>query len=126
MVENSKVKILWDFGIVTVSLVASNHPDLVVLLKKAPEKILLIEMSCPADTNIFTKEAEKITKYQWLVVEISRTYCQPVVVVPVVFGASGVISKDQRHYLKNIPAFNELCFATLQKVAILGTVSILT
>ena len=57
--------------------------------------------------------------------EITRTYCQPVVIVPVVFGASGVVTKDQRHYLKKIPAFNELCFATLQKAAILGTVNIL-
>jgi len=94
VVENAKVKILWDFGIVTVSLVVSNRPDLLVFFKEAPNKILLIEVSCPADTNIFVKEAEKITKYQWLVVETSRTYCQPVVVVPVVFGASGVISKD--------------------------------
>jgi len=108
-----------------VSLVASNCPDLVAFLKEAPKKILLIEVSCPADTNIFGKEAEKITKYQRLVVEMSRTYCQPVVVVPVVFGASGVISKDQRHYLRKITAFDELCFATLQKTAILGTVNIL-
>jgi len=56
---------------------------------------------------------------------MSRTYCQPVEVIPVVFGASGLVSKDQRRYLKKIPAFNEISFATLQKVAILGTVNIL-
>ena len=58
------IKILWDFGVITVSQIQSNHPDIVVFLKEAPEKILLIEVSCPADTNVADKEGKKVEKYQ--------------------------------------------------------------
>jgi len=78
VVESARVKILYDFGIATVSLIVSNRPDLVVFLKEAPKKILLIEVSCPADINVFEKETEKVTKYQRLAGEMSRTHCQPV------------------------------------------------
>ena len=70
------------FGIATIFQVVSNHPDLVVFMKEAPEKILLIEVSSPADINVLDKENEKITKYQQLAEEMSG---QPVEVVPVVF-----------------------------------------
>ena len=125
VVENATIKILWDFGMTTVSRVVSNRPDIVVFMKEAPEKILLVEVSCPADINVLDKENEKVTKYQRLAGEMSRTYCQPVVVVPVVFGASGIVSKNQKSHLKKIPAYNEVVFATLQKAAILGTVDVL-
>ena len=82
MVENSKIKLLWDFGITTVSQVVRNRPDLIVFMKEAPEKIFLIEVSCPADINVLDKENKKITKYQQLAEEMSG---QPVEVVPVVF-----------------------------------------
>ena len=99
MVENSKIKLLWDFEVATVSRVASNRPDLVLCMKEAPEKILLIEISCPADINVLAKETEKITKYQQLEGEMSSTYCRPVEIVPVVFGASGVESERQKSHL---------------------------
>ena len=70
------------FGIATIFQVVSNCPDLVVFMKEAPEKILLIEISCPADINVLDKENKKITKYQQLAEEMSG---QPVEVVPVVF-----------------------------------------
>ena len=48
-VENSKVKILWDFGMGTSSPVSSNRPDMVAFLKEDGGKILFLEVSCPAD-----------------------------------------------------------------------------
>ena len=125
VVENASIKMLWDFDIITVSHIPSNHPDLVVFLKETPEKILLIEVSCPADINVLDKENEKITKYQRLAGEMSRTYCQPAVIIPVVFGVSGVVSNNQKRHLEKIPAFTQLTFANLQKAAILGTVNVL-
>jgi hypothetical protein len=44
-------------------------------------------------------------------------------VVPVIIGATKIISKSFRTYLINIPGKNEV--KTLQKTAILGTASIL-
>jgi len=125
VVENAEIKILWDFGVITVSRIESNRPDIVVFLKEAPEKILLIEVSCPADTNVPDKEFNKVGKYQRLAGEMSRTYHQDVVIVPVVFGVSGIVSKQQRSHLEKIPAFNDVLFANLQKAAILGTVDVL-
>jgi len=46
VVENAKIKILWHFGVITVSHIESNRPDIIVFLIEAPEKILLIEVSC--------------------------------------------------------------------------------
>ena len=46
------VKILWDFRLATTLNHPSNHPD-----------IFFIEIFCPADINVATKEDEKINKY---------------------------------------------------------------
>ena len=82
-------------------------------------------MSCPSDINVPDKELEKVGKYQRLAGEMSRTYHQDVVIVPVVFGVSGVVSKQQRSHLEKIPAFTNVLFANLQKAAILGTVDVI-
>jgi len=119
--ENARVKILWDFGIQTLAAIGSNCPDLVVFLKKGTTSILLLEVSCPADVNILSKEEEKISKYQPLVQQMRLIYHQPVQVIPVVFGVTGVSSKNQRMYLEMIPEYNEKLFITLQTAAILGT-----
>jgi len=122
VVENVKIKILWDFGVITVYCIESNRPDIVVFLKEAPEKILLIEVPCPADTNVPDKEFNKVGKYQRLAGEKSRTYYQDVVIV---LGITGIVSKQQRSHLEKIPAFNDVLFVNLQKAAILGTVDVL-
>ena len=101
VVENALIKILWDFGVITASQIASNRPDIVVFLKEAPEKILLIEVSCPADINVADKEGKRVAKYQQLAREMSRTYHQDVAIIPVVFGVSGIVSKQQRSHLKD-------------------------
>jgi len=113
---HAKVKILWDFGVITVSCIESNRPDIV---KEAPEKILLIKVFCPANTNVPDKEFDKVGKYQRLAGEMSRTCHQDVVIVPVVFGVFRIVSKQQRIHLERIPAFNDVLFANLQKAAIL-------
>jgi len=65
VVESSTVKILWDFSLQSVSYHLSNRPD-IVLFDYAVKRTYFIEISCPADVNIFTKEQEKIRKYQSL------------------------------------------------------------
>ena len=112
VVENEQAKILWDFGIQTLTTVGSNHPDIVVFLKECPTGILLLEISCPADMNILMKEEEKITKYQPLVQQMRQIYNQPVQVIPIVFGVVRMASKNQRMYLKKIPAYKDRLFAT--------------
>ena len=125
VVENEVAKVLWDFGLYTDVHVSSNRPDIVLFLKKE-ERIIFFEVACPADINVLTKEQEKLNKYQTLVREISECYGQPVDLVPVVTGHSGVVSANQQTHLKRIPDYNETLFNNLQKAAILGTINILT
>ena len=61
VVEISNAKLLWDFGLVSASHHPSNRPD-IVLFDYQNKNILFIEVSCPADPNVFAKEDEKIQK----------------------------------------------------------------
>ena len=56
------VKILWDFRLATTLNHPSNCPD-IVLYDFRKQDIFFIEISCPADINVATKENEKINKY---------------------------------------------------------------
>ena len=48
VLENDKVKILWDFSIQTESKINHNKPDLILLEKK--EKICyIVDVACPFD-----------------------------------------------------------------------------
>ena len=89
----------------------------VVVVVVSPQKIKLIEVSCPADINVVDKEGEKVSKYQRLSGEMSRTYLEEVVTVPVVFGVSGIVSKHQKSHLEKLQAYNDILFSNLQKAA---------
>jgi len=124
VVENEEVKILWDFGMITDLRVCHNRPDIVTFLKK-DQRILFLEISCPADVNVLDKEDEKVSKYQALAREISTAYHQPVDIIPIVFGHSGIVSCHQSTYLKKLPSYSDRLFHYLQQAAILGTISVL-
>jgi len=57
--ENDKIKILWDFDMVTDVKVSCNRPNIVIFLKW-DQRIMFLEVSCPADINVVEKETEKI------------------------------------------------------------------
>jgi len=124
VVENDAVKILWDFGLFTDIRILKNRPDIVVFLKQC-QRIMFLEISCPADVNVFEKEDEKILKYQPLAREISSCYGQPVEIIPIVFGHTGVVSCRQLTYLQKLPCFSDSLFQQLQQATLLGTLSIL-
>jgi hypothetical protein len=69
------------------------------------------------------KEAEKILKYKDLATEIQRMWNVRAMVIPVVIGATGTISKSFRKYVSNIPGNRDV--KELQKTAVLGTAHIL-
>ena len=62
MLESSVAKILWDFSLQTVHNHGSNHPN-IVLFAYQQKQIYFIELSCPADINVISKEEEKLLKY---------------------------------------------------------------
>ena len=69
------------------------------------------------------KEAEKILKYKDLTIVIQRMWNVKTKVIPVIIGATGIISKTFRKYVSNIPENHEV--KELQKTAIMGSEHIL-
>jgi len=54
---------------------------------------MLIDVAIPGDRNVIKKEAEKVLKYKELTMEIQRMWNVKTSVIPVIIGASGIISK---------------------------------
>ena len=88
---------------VTDHTIMINRPDNTVFLRR-DHCILFVEIACPADVNILANEDEKIFKYKGLAKEVSTGYNQPVDIIPVVFGHSGVVSCRQAAHLKRLPS----------------------
>ena len=122
--ENEVTKILWDFGLFTNIRVQSNRPDIVVFLKNC-HCIMFVSISCPADINVFDNEGEKVSKYQPLARENTSCYNQPVDIIPIVFGHTGIVSCRQKNYSKKLPCYSDSLFQQLQQAVLLGTISIL-
>ena len=65
---DDKIELLWDMVLTTDRAVGSNRPD-IVIRDKQKKKVYIIDISCPSDVNVKSKENEKITKYSGLRVE---------------------------------------------------------
>jgi len=70
------------------------------------------------------KEAEKKLKYKSLCVEIQRTWNLKCTVVPVIIGATGIVTRSLRKNLETVPG-GKHSIDSLQKTAVLGTSHIL-
>ena len=84
---------------------------------------MLIDVAMSGDRNVIKKEAEKILKYKDLTIEIQSMWNVKTKVIPVIIGATGIISKSIRKYMSNITGKREVM--KLQKTAIVGTAHIL-
>jgi hypothetical protein len=77
----------------------------------------------PSDKNVIQKEAENKLKYKNLSIEIQRMWNMKCFVIPVIIGATGIVSKSLQKYLETIPG--QLLVYSLQKPVILGTLHII-
>jgi len=94
--ENSQVKLLWDFNIYTDHVLSAHRPDIVyiiVVIDKCNNVVEIIDISVPADSNVSSKEAEKIEKYRDLAVELTSSWKMTCDVVPIVVGCLGCVNK---------------------------------
>jgi hypothetical protein len=111
--EDGDVTVLCNQAVHTDREVTANRPD--ILIKNRKEKTCtLIDVAIPADRNVAQKEAEKKLKYKSLGMEIQRTWNLKCTIIPVIIGATGIVTRSLR---KNL----EHSIASLQKTAILGT-----
>jgi len=74
---------------------------------------------------VIKKDADKILKYKYLIIEIRRMWNVKAEVLPVLTGPTGTISKSLRQYLSNVPGKHEIKNCKKKKTAILGTGHIL-
>jgi fructose-1,6-bisphosphatase/sedoheptulose 1,7-bisphosphatase-like protein len=116
--EHEDVTVLWNQGIKTDREVVANRPDIVIKNEK-DKTCLLIDVTMPSDKNIKQKETEKKLKYKNLSIEIQRMWNMKCFVIPVIIGATGIVSKSLHKYLETIPGQHSIY--SLQTTVILGT-----
>jgi hypothetical protein len=76
-------------------------------------------VAIPADRNVKKKEAEKKLKYKRLCIEIQRVWNLKCAIVPVIIGATGIVTRSLRKNLETVPGKHST--DSVQKTAILGT-----
>ena len=75
------------------------------------------------NNNNNNKEAEKKLKYKSLCIEIQRMWNLKCRIVPVIIGATGIVTRSLRKNLEAVPEKHSI--DSLQKTAILGTAHII-
>ena len=94
VLENDRVKILWNFPVQTDHTVRHNKPDILVF-EKISRSAIIIDITVPADVNIAKKQTEKILNYSDLSFESKQIWnVDKVMIIPVIIGATGIIHKN--------------------------------
>jgi len=116
--EEGGVTVLWNQELHTDREVTANRPDVIIKNKKE-KKCTLIDVAIPADRNVVQKEAEKKLKYPSLCIEIQRMWNLKCTIVPVIIGATRIVTRSLRKYLETVPGKHSI--DSLQKTTILAT-----
>jgi hypothetical protein len=120
--EEGDVTVLWNELVHTDREVTANRSDIIIKHKK--QKICtLIDVAISADINFVQKEAEKKLKYKSLCIEIKRMWNLKCTVIPVIIGATGIVTRSLRKHLEAVPGKHSIDL--LQKTAVLGTAHIM-
>jgi len=98
--------------------VTANMPHIIIKNKKE-KACKLIGVTIPADRNVVQKEEEKKLKYKSLCIEIQRMWNLKCTIIPVIIGATRIVTRSLRKNLEAIPGKHSI--DSLQKAAILGT-----
>jgi len=64
-------------------------------------------MTALADRNVVRREAEQNLKYKTLRIEIQRTWNLKCMVIPVIIGATGIITEGLKTNLEAIPGIQK-------------------
>jgi hypothetical protein len=76
----------------------NNIPD-IIILDYEKRTYMLTDVAISGDRNVTNKEAEKVLKYKDLTIEIQRIWKVKTMVIAVIIGATGTISKSFRKYV---------------------------
>jgi hypothetical protein len=106
----------------TDTQVRGNRPDIIIKNKKQ-KTCTLIDAATPADRNVVQQEEEEKLKYRSLCTEKQRIWNLKCTIIPVIIGATGIITRSLRKNLEAVPGKHSI--DSLQKTAILGTADII-
>ena len=115
--EEGDVTVLWNQAVHTDREVTTNRSD--IIKNKKEKTCTLIDVAIPADRNVVQKEADKKLIYKSLCIEIQRMWNLKCTIVPVIIGATGIVTRSLKKNLETIPGNHSI--DSLQKTAILGT-----
>ena len=116
--EGGDIIVLWNQAVHTDKEVTANRPD--IIIQNTKEKTCtLIDVAKPADRNAVQKEAEKKLKYKSLCIEIQRMWNLKSTIIPVIIGATGIVTRSLRKNLEAVPGQHSI--DSLQKTAIFET-----
>ena len=104
-------------------LIPARRPDLIIINKKKKRICKIVDLAVPVDHRINLKESEKKDKYLDLTRELKRLWNMKVMIVPIVIGALGTITKGLLRGLEDLEVggWEE----TIQMTALLRTARIL-
>ena len=91
---------LWNQAVHKETKVTANRPA-IIIKKKKEKACTLMDVAIPADRNVVQKEAEKKLKYKSL--EKQRMWNLKCTIVPVIIGATGVVTRSLRKNLETVP-----------------------
>jgi hypothetical protein len=75
----------------------------------------MIDVTIPSDRNLIQNESEKKLKYKNLSIEIQRMWNMKCFVIPVITGATEIVTKELKIYLETILGKHSI--DSLQKTA---------
>ena len=117
IIKNDTHKLLWDFDIQTDHLISARRPDLFIINKK------IVNFAVLADHRIKLKEYEKKDRYLNLARDLEKLWNMKVMIVPIVIGAFGTITKGLLKGLEDLEVGRWV--ETIQMTALLKTTRIL-
>jgi hypothetical protein len=116
--EVGDVTVVWNQEVHTDREITANRTN--ILIKNKKEKTCKLKnVAIPADINVVQKEAEEELKYKSLCIVIQLMWNLKCTIVPVVTGATGIVTRNLKNNLEAVPGKHSI--DSLQKTAILGT-----
>jgi len=97
--EEGDVAVLWNQAVHTDREVTANRPAIIIKSKKE-KTCTLIDVAIPADRNVVQKKAENKLKYKSLCIEIQRMWNLKCTIIPVITGATGIVTRNLRKIWK--------------------------
>ena len=89
--------------------VTANRSDIIIKNKKE-KTCTLIDVAIPADRSVVQKEAEKKLKHKSLGIEIERMWNLKCTIIPVITGATEIVTQSLKKNLEAIPGTHSIDF----------------